>query len=455
MIIRWVLVAGWIRGVRCVVEQADGVENCGVDLVVCLVGAPGLRWPGWAHRQRTRWFGILRGMTSLLAAAEALSQRTVAFRRTLHRHPEIGLDLPVTRQAVLDEIADLDLKVRLAERTSAVVAELDGARVGPTLILRADMDGLPLQEDTGLEFASEVLGAMHACGHDTHVAMLTGAARLLADRRDEIAGRVLLFFQAGEEGFHGARYALEEGLLDYPDVVGAFALHISTRYESGTINIRPGPMLAAADSFEITLTGRGGHASTPHEAVDPVPAACELVTALQVALRRRVDVFDPVVLTVGRISAGTTHNIIPATAELEGTVRTLDNETRDRVFELLQTVAAGVGSAHGLDVDVEIVPGYPVTVNDAAFTAIVRDVARSVVGEERVVEPDNPQMGAEDFSYVLSKYRGAMAFLGARPPELDPADAPANHSNLVVFDEAALPAGVAMYAAMALDRLRP
>src|SRR5690606_27705175 len=155
------------------------------------------------------------------------------------------------------------------------------------------------------------------------------------------------------------------------------------------------------------------------------------------------------------ISAGTTHNIIPATAELEGTVRTLDNETRDRVFELLQTVAAGVGSAHGLDVDVEIVPGYPVTVNDAAFTAIVRDVARSVVGEERVVEPDNPQMGAEDFSYVLSKYRGAMAFLGARPPELDPADAPANHSNLVVFDEAALPAGVAMYAAMALDRLRP
>lgn len=384
-----------------------------------------------------------------------MSERTLAFRRNLHRHPEIGLDLPVTRQAVLDEIADLDLKVRLSESTSAVVAELDGAHDGPTLILRGDMDGLPLQEDTGLEFASEVLGAMHACGHDTHVAMLAGAARLLAERRDDLAGRVLLFFQPGEEGFHGARYALEEGLLEYSDVVGAFALHISTRYETGTINVRPGPMLAAADSFEITLTGRGGHASTPHEAVDPVPAACEVVTALQGALSRRVNVFDPVILTVGRISAGTTHNIIPATAELEGTIRTLDDETRDRVQRLLRTVAGGVAAAHGLEVDAKLVPGYPVTVNDEAFTEIVKRVAASVVGGERVAQPDNPQMGAEDFSYVLEKYPGAMAFLGARPPGVDPVDAPPNHSNLVVFDEDALPAGVATYAAMALDRLRP
>lgn len=394
-------------------------------------------------------------MTSLLDAAEAISERTLAFRRTLHRHPEIGLDLPTTRQALLDEIDDLDLKVRLSETTSTVVAELDGAHEGPTLILRGDMDGLPLQEDTGLEFASEVPGAMHACGHDTHVAMLAGAARLLADRRDELAGRVLLFFQAGEEGFHGARYALEEGLLDYPDVVGAFALHISTRYETGTINVRPGPMMAAADSFEITLTGRGGHASTPYEAVDPVPAACELVNALHSALSRRVSVFDPVVLTVARISAGTTHNIVPATAELEGTVRTLNDETRERVLELLRTVASGIAAAHGLAVDVEVVPGYPVTINDQGFTEVVKEVAGSVVGGERVAEPPNPQMGAEDFSYVLAEYPGAMAFLGARPPGLDPAEAPANHSNLVVFDEAALAAGVAMHAAVALDRLGP
>lgn len=392
-------------------------------------------------------------MSSLLAAAAALSDRTVAFRRNLHRHPELGLDLPVTKQAVLDEIGDLGLRLRISETTSAVVAELDGNRPGPTLILRGDMDALALQEDTELPFASAVSGVMHACGHDLHVAMLAGAARLLAARRDELAGRVLFFFQPGEEGYHGAKIALDEGLLDDKDVLGAFALHVSTRFEVGTINLRAGAVLAAADEFRVVLTGRGGHASAPHDANDPVPAACEIVTTLQAVLSRRVSPFDPAVLTVGRISAGTTSNVIPATAELFGTLRTLSESTRADLHGRIHTVAHGVAAAHELTADVEIIPGYPVTINDEVFTEVVRGVALNVLGADRVRNMPEPMLGAEDFSYVLTRHPGMVAFLGACPAGLEPKLAAPNHSNLVVFDESALTTGVAIYAAVALDRL--
>lgn len=392
-------------------------------------------------------------MASLLDTAAALSDRTIAFRRRLHQHPEIGLDLPVTRQAVLEEIADLGLLLRLSETTSAVVAELDGEHDGPTLILRGDMDGLPLQEDTGLPFASTVAGVMHACGHDMHVAMLAGAARLLATRRSELAGRVLFFFQPGEEGYHGARFALDEGLLDDPDVAGAFALHVTTRYPAGTINVRSGPVLAAADEFRVVLTGRGGHASAPHDANDPVPAACEIVTALQVALTRRVSTFDPAVLTVGRITAGTTSNVIPASAELFGTIRTLSEQTRAALRARVRTVAEGIAGAHELAAEVEIIPGYPITVNDHRFTAAVRAAAAGVLGDDHVRTMDEPIMGAEDFSYVLARYPGTMAFLGACPVPVDPQVAAPTHSNLVIFDESALAVGVATHAAVALDQL--
>src|SRR3954454_18888532 len=220
---------------------------------------------------------------ALLAAARADSDRTIALRRRLHRRPEIGLQLPQTQAAVLEAFADLPVEVTTGTSTTSVVAVLRGARPGPSYLLRADMDALPVQEDTGLPFASEMPGVMHACGHDTHVAMLLGAARLLAERRDQLAGQVVLMVQPGEEGFHGARYMLEEGLLDVvPEapVSGAFALHITTMFASGTINLRPGPMMAAGDIFRITLRGRGGHASTPHLAADPVPVAAEVVLAL-------------------------------------------------------------------------------------------------------------------------------------------------------------------------------
>src|SRR3954447_7541145 len=392
----------------------------------------------------------------LLAAARADADRTIDLRRRLHRQPEIRLHLPQTQAGVLEAFADLPVEVSTGTSTSSVVGVLRGGRPGPTYLLRGDMDALPLQEDTGLPFASEVPGAMHACGHDTHVAMLLGAARLLAERRDALAGQVVFMVQPGEEGYHGARFMLDEGLLDVvPEapVGGAFALHISSTLESGSVNVRPGPMMAAADQWRMVVRGRGGHASEPHAAADPIPAAAEIVLALQSMVTRRVDVFDPAVVTVAHIEAGSANNVIPDTAMLEGTIRTLSAERRADVVAAVRRVATHVGVAHGLEVEFHHEEGYPVTVNDVGAAAAVLEAAAELLGDRASRLSPAPLMGAEDFSYVLQRVPGAMAWLGACPPGSDPGTAPANHSNLVVFDEEPLPAGVALYAQMAMRAL--
>jgi amidohydrolase len=394
----------------------------------------------------------------LLDDARVLLPSTLGLRRKLHRHPEVGLQLPHTQQAVLEAVAGLGLELRTGRSVTSVVALLQGARPGPTVLLRADMDALPLQEETGLDFASQADGAMHACGHDTHVAMLVSAARLLAARREGLAGRVALMFQPGEEGYHGARFMLDEGLLEAASagaapVSAAFALHVSTQYRAGTVNLRPGTLLASGDKLRIVVHGRGGHASAPHRALDPVPVACEIVQALQTTVTRRVSVFDPAVVTIARITAGTTHNVIPDTAEMLGTLRALSSETRQAVRDQVVRVAKGVAAAHGASAEVEVEAGYPVTVNDPAAAELLRRVAVELVGRDRVTVLADPIMGSEDFSYVLQRVPGAMAFLGACPPGLDPASAPTNHSSQVVFDEDALAVGVAAYAALALRHL--
>ena len=404
----------------------------------------------------------MRAADPLLAGlgeqARRLQPRTVALRRSLHRQPELGLTLPRTRDAVLADLADLPLQIHRGRSVSSVVAVLEGARPGSTVLLRADMDALPLQEDTGLPFRSQVDGAMHACGHDTHVAMLATAARLLAGRREQLAGRVVLMFQPGEEGFHGARHMIDEGLLDRHGPGGrpaaAYALHVSATLPSGEVHTRPGPLMAAADALRVRVTGRGGHASAPHDALDPVPAAAAMVGALQTALTRRVDAQHAAVLTIAKIMAGTTNNVIPETAIMEGTLRTLAEPVRTLLHEELRRVCRHTALAYGCSAAVEIEPGYPVTVNDEAAARRVSEVAGAVLGPTRVATMPAPIMGAEDFSYVLQRVPGALAFLGACPPRVDPATAPPNHSNRVVFDEAAMPAGAAVYAALALDALR-
>lgn len=404
----------------------------------------------------------MRSADPLLAGlgeqARRLQPRTVALRRALHRAPELGLTLPRTSEAVLAELADLPLAVHRGRSVSSVVAVLDGARPGSTVLLRADMDALPLHEDSALPFRSRVDGAMHACGHDIHVAMLATAARLLAARRDQLAGRVVLMFQPGEEGFHGARHMVDEGLLDRHGPGGrpacAFALHVSATLPTGELHTRPGPLMAGADVVRVRVTGRGGHASAPHDALDPVPAAAAMVGALQTALTRRVDAQHAAVLTVAKILAGTTNNVIPESATLEGTLRTLSEPVRVLLHEEIRRVCRHTALAYGCGAAVEIEPGYPVTVNDDAAARRMTEVGAAVLGRNRVATMTAPIMGAEDFSYVLQRVPGALGFLGACPPRTDPATAPPNHSNRVVFDEAAMAPGAALYAALALDALR-
>jgi amidohydrolase len=397
--------------------------------------------------------------TDLLDSAGAILADVVAIRRRIHRHPEIGLDLPATQAVILEELAKLGIEGRKGQALSSVVAVIKGGRPGPTVLLRGDMDALPLREDTGLDFASEVDGAMHACGHDTHVAMLLGAARILHERRADLPGHVILMFQPGEEGLGGAKTMIEEGLLDAAVAdggerpTGALAVHISTSYPTGEIDLRPGPEMAATDVIRITVRGRGGHASEPHNALDPVTVAAEIVLALQAMVTRRIDVFDPAVVTIAQITAGTTNNIIPDSVFLFGTIRTVSEATRAEVRAGVRRVAEGIAAAHDATAEVDLEPGYPVTINDPAFTAFVMDTARSLIGDERVKEMRAPIMGAEDFSYVLQQVPGAMAFLGGRPDGVDPDTGPHNHSNLVVFDEEAMATGVALYAAVAIRHL--
>jgi hippurate hydrolase len=388
-------------------------------------------------------------------------ERTIALRRQLHAWPELGNELPRTRDAVLAAIDDLPLHVELHESTSGIVGILEGDRPGRTILLRGDMDALPMPEDTGLDFASNVDGCMHACGHDGHTAMLAGAARLLAERKSSLAGRVVFMFQPGEEGHHGAKFMLDEGLLDIAPlrdgtaspIDAAFAIHLTAAMPTGWIGSRGGPVMASADELLIRVTGRGGHASEPFRALDPIPVACEIVQALQTMITRTIDVFDPAVLTIGRIAAGTTDNVIPEVAEIEGTIRAVSESTRRKVHDGLRRVAEGVVAAHGADVDVEIIYGYPVTVNDESFAEFALGTARQVPAVERVVTMPNPVMGAEDFSYVLDELPGAMLFLGATPPDRDVAKAAPNHSNRVFFDEDAFRSGVELYTAVALRHL--
>mgnify|MGYP003332638114 CR=1 FL=1 len=400
-------------------------------------------------------------LSTLRDEARDLLDETVALRRTLHRWPELGNDLPVSKEHVLEALDGLPLHITEHATTSGIAAVLDGGRPGPTVLLRGDMDALPLHEDTDLEFESATDGQMHACGHDTHTAMLVGAAKLLSARRADIPGRVLFMFQPGEEGYAGAKYMLEEGLLELParadgsesPVTGAYALHVSTMLPSGFIASKGGPIMASSDRILVHVIGRGGHASQPHAALDPIPVACEIVQAFQTMITRTVDVFDPSVVTVGRISAGTTNNVIPETATIEGTMRAVSERTRSKVMDGVRRVAEGVAAAHGAEVTVEFLEGYPVTVNTPGSADFSIDVAKEVLGDDHVFRLPNPVMGAEDFSYVLNRIPGSMMFLGATPHDRDPFSAAPNHSNRVYFDEGTMVQGMAVYSAMAIRHL--
>jgi hippurate hydrolase len=390
-----------------------------------------------------------------------LMDATIALRRNLHKWPEIGNTLPKTREQVLSALEGLPLDITLHQTTSGIAAMLTGDKPGPTVMLRGDMDALPMPEDTDLDFASKTKNCMHACGHDTHTSMLVSTAKLLSERRSEIPGRVLFMFQPGEEGHHGAKFMLDEGLLnvsklkdgtDSP-ITAAYALHIVSSMPAGMVGTRSGPVMASSDVLSITITGKGGHASEPFRTLDPIPVACEIVQALQMMITRRIETFDPAVVTITKLIAGTTTNVIPETAQIEGTIRAVSEKTRKKVHDSIRRVAEGIAAAHEMQAAVEIRTGYPVTVNDKPSVDFALDVAESLLGEGKAVHLPSPAMGAEDFSYVLNQIPGAMVFIGGTPQGVNPATAAPNHSNRVMFDETAMAHGIALYSSLALRTL--
>lgn len=388
----------------------------------------------------------------LLQDARGISDRITALRRAIHAEPELGLETPKTLAKVKAELAGLPLEWREGPSCTGAVAVLNAGKSGRSVLLRGDMDALPMPEETGLEFASTVPGRMHACGHDTHTAMLAGAARVLAGRADALPGEVRFMFQPGEEGYHGARFMIDDGLLDpLPDA--AFALHIMPNAPHGAIGSRAGTLLASADTLEIAVVGRGGHASMPHQTRDPVPVACEIVMALQTMVTRRFDATEAVVVTVTQLDAGTAFNVIPDRALLRGTIRTLSPEKRHAVWADIHRVAENVAAAHDCSAEVTVTEGFPPTVNDSRAVDLAEAVATSLPDGEFLRLP-TPIMGAEDFSYVLEKVPGMMAFLGVAGEGADLAQCCAIHSTRMMVDESVLPRGTAFLAGCATRFLK-
>lgn len=397
-------------------------------------------------------------LMDLLELAKRHAPAMVDLRRALHRAPELGLHLPDTQARVLEALDGLPLEVTTGTGLSSVVAVLRGGAGGPgspVVLLRGDMDALPVTEEVDVDYRSEREGLMHACGHDLHVAGLVGAARILCDLREELAGDVVFMFQPGEEGPGGAAPMIEEGLLEAAGrpVDAAYAVHVtSSEHPLGQWFARPGAMMSAVDRAVVTMRGAGGHGSQPHRALDPVPALCEVVLALQTMVTRTFDAFDSVVLTVGRISAGTADNIIPDTAELAATLRTFSPETRDTAVAAIERVAHGVAAAHGLTAEVSFSESYPATVNDDAEYALAVEAVGDLFGPERFTLMPNPEMGSEDMSFVMQQVPGAYLFVSACGAE-DYEHAPDNHSPRAAFDDSVVPDAAALLAEVARRRL--
>src|SRR5215203_2263251 len=374
---------------------------------------------------------------------ENFGEKIIALRRDIHREPELGFDTEKTAGKVLAALEGLPLDVETGVAENGVVATLVGAGDGPTVALRADMDALPIMENTGLPFASETEGKMHACGHEGHTSMLVGAAHALSGMRDRLGGTVKFVFQPGEEGAGGGKVMVDAGVAD--DVSSIFALHLWPGLPFGEVATKAGPIMAAADAFEMEIIGLGGHGAMPHLSADAVVIAAQVVTALQTVVSREVDPVQPAVLTVGEIGAGTAFNIIPEKARLGGTVRTLDPDLRESMPERIEALARGVANGMRGDAYLDYTFSYPVTTNEEGAAARALDVAGELFGQESVLELPNPSMTAEDFAFFLEKVPGAFIWLGVGE------DVSGLHTPQFAFDEEVLPRGSALLAALALE----
>ena len=394
-------------------------------------------------------------MSNFLAEAREIQSDLETLRRRLHQEPEIGLDLPKTQAKIIAALDGLGLEVTTGKGLSSVTAVLRGAKSEKTVLLRADMDALPVTELTDLAYKSQIDGAMHACGHDLHVAMLIGAAKLLVKNKSQLNGDVVFMFQPGEEGFDGAGHMIKEGVLSASGrkADATYGIHVmSSAAPAGVFSTKGGTMMASSDELHVTVVGMGGHGSQPHTAKDPIPVAAEMVSALQLMITRSFDAFDPVVITVGQFHAGTKANIIPDTAEFQATIRTFSAENRTRIqieaFRLCTAIAEG----YGLKAEVKVVEQYPVTVNNDSHAQFVGKVAADLFGNEAYMEMTHPIAGAEDYSRVLEAVPGSYVFLGASVDQ-DFMNSEVNHSPRAKFDDAVLYRGTALLSELAVRSL--
>ena len=376
-------------------------------------------------------------------------------RRKLHQIPEFGLELPNTLKAILDEVSGLG-EITLGKSITSAVLRIKGDLPGPTVLLRADMDALAVIEDTGLEFAS-TNGFMHACGHDLHMAMGVGAAKILASRKSELKGEVIVFFQPGEEGHHGADFMIEEQALMVTGTkpIRAYGIHVFSSYPLGMMGSRSGPLMASAGDLLVTVSGSGGHGSMPWLSKDPISVLNEIMTALQTMVTKRFSAFDPVIVNIGWVRAGdtATTNVIPETASFGATVRVFSEENASKLKQYTQELVTSIAEGFGLSATVEFTRATKVLMNDPAAIASVEKVTSEVFGAGRYINLPTPIAGGEDFASILSEVPGAFVFMGACPPDKDYTSAATNHSNKAVFDDSILGDGAALLACLAVDAL--
>jgi hippurate hydrolase len=393
--------------------------------------------------------------TELLREATSYAETLTQIRRDLHQIPEFGLDLPKTQARILESIHGLG-EIHLGKDLNSIGLIIRGGKPGPTILLRADMDALSVKEETGLDYAS-TNGFMHACGHDLHMAAAVGAAHLLATHKAELSGTVLIWFQPGEEGHHGADVMIEEGFLELSGErpVAAYGLHVFTSLPIGAIACKPGPLMASAGDLHVTFHGSGGHGSMPWLSKDPVTPMIEAISALQSMLNKRFDQFDPVILNVGWIRAGddATTNVIADKASFGATVRTFSEKNTKLLHELAPKLIHSIAEGFGLTATVEFGRATKVLVNDPAAVTRVEKVSKALVGEAGYIPMQVPMAGGEDFASIVHEVPGAFVFVGACPPEVNHESASTNHSAKAMFDDSVLPLCSSILAGLAFDHL--
>jgi len=379
-----------------------------------------------------------------------------SLRRKLHQIPEFGLELPNTLKVILDEISPLG-EITLGKSITSAVLHIKGDLPGPTVLLRADMDALAVIEDTGVPYAS-TNGFMHACGHDLHMAMGVGAAKILASRKSELKGEVIIFFQPGEEGHHGADVMIEEQALmvSGSKPIRAYGLHVFSSYPVGMMGSRSGPLMASAGDLLVTVTGSGGHGSMPWLSKDPISVLNEIMSSLQTMVTKRFSAFDPVIVNIGWVRAGdtATTNVIPETASFGATVRVFSEENATKLKQYTQELVDSIATGFGLSATIEFTRATKVLMNDPQAISSVEKVTSELFGASRYINLPTPIAGGEDFASILSEVPGAFVFMGACPPGTDHTTAATNHSNKAVFDDSVLGDGAALLASLAVDALR-